>query len=44
MFKVIHTDSGEVRTVYAIYGTKFLIWAGVWMWLDMNQFEPMEEQ
>lgn len=44
MFKVRHIDSGEIHTVYHINGTRFLIWQGVWLWIDMNQFEPLEGQ
>jgi hypothetical protein len=42
MFKVIHIESGKEYTVYGISGVRFLVWGGVWTWIDMDEFAPAE--
>ena len=48
MFKVRSLVNGEVRTVYAVSGTHFLLWHGGedghWEWRGMEQFRPLDEE
>ena len=47
MFKVRCISNRQVFTVYAVSGTRFLIWTGDagdenWEWHEMDRFEPLE--
>lgn len=44
MFKVKKKGAGEISTVYAVSGTRFLVYIEGqdprWEWHDMNDYEP----
>jgi hypothetical protein len=43
VFKVVHINTGEIRTVYAVNGTSFLLHnaeSTYWYYEDMNHFVP----
>lgn len=44
MFKVKRKGTGEISTVYAVSGTRFLIYIEGqephWEWHDMSEYEP----
>ena len=47
MFKVKSIYNGRTFTVYAVSGTRFLIWNDNtedehWEWQDMDRFKPVE--
>ena len=47
MFKVVHKETGEVRTVYGFAGIRFLFWnseEGCWQYGDMENYTPVEVQ
>ena len=45
MYKVIHKETGEIRTVYGITGIRFLLWNekdDCWEYEDMEKYRPAE--
>ena len=43
VFKAIHIKTGKIMTVYAVHGTKFLLWdseSTFWFYEEMNHFIP----
>ena len=41
MFLVKHKETGELHTVYAVSGLSFLVYDGVWRWVEMKDFVPV---
>lgn len=45
MYKVRDNRTGQVRTVYAVNGLLFLLFAdGHWCWEDMSFYTPVEDE
>ena len=47
MFKVVHKETGELRTVYGVMGMRFLLWnaeGSYWEYGDMEKYMPATEQ
>ena len=46
MYKVRNRSDGSIRTVYAVSGQYFMVWnvqEQHWEWVDVTEFEPLEE-
>lgn len=49
MFRVRHKATGDIHTVYAVTGVRFLIWVDLphgeehWTWVDMGDCVPLKE-
>lgn len=44
MFKVKDKFTGEILTVYAVLGTRFMLWRyNQWFFEPIEDFEPIEE-
>lgn len=44
MFQVMHKETGEIRTVYAVTGIRFLFWndqEDCWQYGDMQNYKPV---
>lgn len=46
MFKVVHKETGVIRTVYAVTGIRFLLWneqEACWEYGDMEKYKPVAD-
>lgn len=46
MFQVVHKETGEIRTVYAVTGNYFMVWneqEGCWDYDAMRNYKPVAD-
>ena len=46
MFQVMHRETGEIRTVYAVYGTLLLFWneqGTCWDFGSIEKYKPVAD-